>query len=101
MKQPIKKIAYGSATIFEAIICFAKAHSAADFMYYVCRVFVIALPLQVAIALRTLLLTTAESIPPYILQKSRVVTRDFCVKVRFVFRSFVYLHKTLIYGKVI
>lgn len=58
MKQPIKKIAYGSATIFEAIICFAKAHSAADFMYYVCRVFVIALPLQVAIAARILLLTT-------------------------------------------
>lgn len=58
MKQPIKKIAYGSATILEAIICFAKAHSAADFMYYVCRVFGIALPLQVAIALRILLLTT-------------------------------------------
>lgn len=89
MKQPIKKIAYGSATIFEAIICFAKAHSAADFMYYVCRVFVIALPLQVAIALRTLLLTTAESIPlyfikiagrnPRFLRKSAVCIPQFCI----------------------
>lgn len=91
MKQPIKKIAYGSATIFEAIICFAKAHSAADFMYYVCRVFVIALPLQVAIALRTLLLTTAESIPPPLyftkiagcnprfLRKSAVCIPQFCI----------------------
>ncbi len=35
------------------------------------------------------------------IKKSRVATRDFCAKVRFVFRSFVYLHKTLIYGKVI
>lgn len=68
MKQPIKKIAYGSATILEAINCFAKAHSAADFMYYVCRVFGIALPLQVAIALRVLLLTTAESVTLYFME---------------------------------
>lgn len=27
------------------------------------------------------------------IKKSRVATRDFCAKVRFVFRSFVYLHK--------
>ena len=58
MKYRIKKIAYGSATTLEAIICFAKAHSAADFMYYICRVFGIALPLPVAVALRILLLTT-------------------------------------------
>lgn len=58
MTKSIKKVAYGSATVLEAIICFAKAHSAADFMYYICRVFGVALPLQVAIALRILLLTT-------------------------------------------
>lgn len=58
MIRDIKKVAYGSATILEAIICFAKAHSAADFMYYICRVFGIALPLPVAVALRILLLTT-------------------------------------------
>ena len=58
MIRNIKKVAYGSATTLEAIICFAKAHSAADFMYYICRVFGIALPLPVAVALRILLLTT-------------------------------------------
>lgn len=58
MTKSIKKVAYGAATTLEAIICFAKAHSAADFMYYICRVFGVALPLQVAIALRILLLTT-------------------------------------------
>lgn len=57
MIRNIKKVAYGSATTLEAIICFAKAHSAADFMYYICRVFGIALPLPVAVALRILLLT--------------------------------------------
>lgn len=54
----ISKVAYGSITILEAMICFAKAHSAADFMYYICRVFGVALPLPVAVALRILLLTT-------------------------------------------
>lgn len=54
----ISKVAYGSTTILEAMICFAKAHSAADFMYYICRVFGVALPLPVAVALRILLLTT-------------------------------------------
>ena len=49
MNRNIKKVAYGAATTLEAIICFAKAHSAADFMYYICRV---------AVALRILLLTT-------------------------------------------
>ena len=58
MIRNIKKVAYGSATTLEAIICFAQAHSAADFMYYICRVFGIALPLPVAVALRILLLTT-------------------------------------------
>ena len=58
MKKNITKVAYGSATPLEAIICFAKAHSAADFMYYICRVFGIALPLPVAVAIRILLLTT-------------------------------------------
>lgn len=58
MNRNIKKVAYGAATTLEAIICFAKAHSAADFMYYICRVFGIALPLPVAVALRILLLTT-------------------------------------------
>ena len=58
MKKNIAKAAYGSATTLEAIICFAKSHTAADFMYYLCRVFGIALPLPVAIAIRILLLTT-------------------------------------------
>lgn len=58
MKKNITKVAYGSVTTLEAIICFAKAHSAADFMYYICRVFGIGLPLPVAIAIRILLLTT-------------------------------------------
>lgn len=58
MKKNITKIAYGSATTLEAIISFAKSHTAADFMYYICRVFGIALPLPVAVAVRILLLTT-------------------------------------------
>lgn len=39
MKKNITKVAYGSATNLEAIICFAKSHTTADFMYYICRVF--------------------------------------------------------------
>lgn len=58
MKKRISKVAYGSAITLEAIICFVKSHTAADFMYYICRVFGIALPLPVAIAIRILLLTT-------------------------------------------
>lgn len=58
MIKNITKVASGSATTLEAIICFAKAHTAADFMYYICRVFGIAMPLPVAIAIRILLLTT-------------------------------------------
>lgn len=58
MKKEILKVAYGSTTILEAMICFVKSHSAADFMYYICRVFGIALPLPVAVAVRILLLTT-------------------------------------------
>lgn len=58
MKETIAKVAYGSATTLEAIICLAKSHSASDFMYYLCRIFGIALPLPVAVALRILLLTT-------------------------------------------
>lgn len=58
MKKHITKAAYGSATTLEAIVALAKSHSAADFMYYLCRIFGIALPLPVAIAIRILLLTT-------------------------------------------
>lgn len=58
MKKNALKIVYGSSTTLEALICFAKSHNAADVMYYICRVFGIALPLPVAIAIRILLLTT-------------------------------------------
>lgn len=58
MKKNIAKVAYGLATTLEAIICLAKSHSASDLMYYLCRIFGIALPLSVAVALRILLLTT-------------------------------------------
>lgn len=48
MKKNISKVAYGSATTLEAIICFVKSHTAADFMYYICRVFGIVSALYIA-----------------------------------------------------
>lgn len=84
MKKNITKVAYGSATTLEAIICFVKSHTAADFMYYICRVFGIALPLPVAIAIRILLLTTgghalevvSRVTPETIRQRIRLATQE-------------------------
>lgn len=58
-KKEIAQIGYGSAVLLETLIAFAKSRSAADVMYYICRVFGLALPLPIAIAVRILLLTTA------------------------------------------
>ena len=42
----------------ETLVAFAKSNTAADLMWYICRVFGLPLPLKVAIVLRILLLTT-------------------------------------------
>lgn len=49
---------YGLATVIEPLVCYAMSHNAGDVMYYICRVFGVALPLWVAIPLRVALLTT-------------------------------------------
>lgn len=54
----VTKVAYCSAVTMEAIVKLAKSSSASDFTYYICRIFGIALPLPVAVAVRILLLTT-------------------------------------------
>ena len=59
MKKNISKVAYGATSILEAVIALAKSNSAPDFMYYICRVFGVAMPLPVAVAVRILLLTTS------------------------------------------
>lgn len=60
MKQNLKDFASfssGAAILLEALIAYAKAHSAADVMYYICRVFGVALPLHIAIPLRIALIS--------------------------------------------
>ena len=52
------KLSYGTTVALEALVAFAKSNSAADLMWYICRVFGLPLPLKVAVALRILLLTT-------------------------------------------
>ena len=53
------KLVYGAAVALEAVVAFAKSNTAADMMWYICRVFGVPLPLKVAIVLRALLLSTA------------------------------------------
>lgn len=53
------KLGYGAAVALEALVAFAKSNTAADLMWYICRVFGVPLPLKVAIVLRALLLSTA------------------------------------------
>lgn len=57
MKKEIH-LGYGATVALEALVAFAKSNTAADLMWYICRVFGLPLPLKVAIALRILLLTT-------------------------------------------
>lgn len=57
MKNKIK-LGYGATVAIEALVAFAKSNSAADLMWYICRVFGLPVPLKVAVALRILLLTT-------------------------------------------
>ena len=52
------KLGYGSSVALETLVAFAKSNTAADLMWYICRVFGLPLPLKVAVALRLLLLTT-------------------------------------------
>lgn len=59
MKQNLKdltSLSSGAAILLEALVAYAKAHSAADVMYYICRVFGVALPLHIAIPLRIALI---------------------------------------------
>lgn len=58
MKKSFFKLGYGATVALEALVTFAKSHTAADVMWYICRVFGVPLPLKVAIAIRILLLTT-------------------------------------------
>lgn len=57
MKQEIN-LGYGATVALEALVAFAKSNTAADLMWYICRVFGLPLPLKVAIVLRILLLTS-------------------------------------------
>ena len=50
--------AYGMVVVFEALLVFKKSITAADFMWYVCRVFGIPLSLKTALVIRALLLIT-------------------------------------------
>ena len=52
------KLGYGTTVALETLVTFAKSNTAADLMWYICRVFGLPLPLKVAIVLRILLLTT-------------------------------------------
>ena len=52
------KLGYGTTVALETLVAFAKSNTAADLMWYICRVFGLPLPLKVAIVLRILLLTT-------------------------------------------
>lgn len=51
-------LGYGTTVALETLVAFAKSNTAADLMWYICRVFGLPLPLKVAIVLRILLLTT-------------------------------------------
>ena len=57
MKKYIK-LGYGATVALETLVAFAKSNTAADLMWYICRVFGLPLPIKVAVALRILLLTT-------------------------------------------
>ena len=57
MKNKIN-LGYGTTVALETLVAFAKSNTAADLMWYICRVFGLPLPLKVAIVLRILLLTT-------------------------------------------
>ena len=56
--NPYIKLGYGATVALETLVAFAKSNTAADLMWYICRVFGLPLPLKVAVALRILLLTT-------------------------------------------
>ena len=56
------KLSYGTTVALEALVAFTKSNSAADLMWYICRVFGLPLPLKVAVALRILLLTTGGAL---------------------------------------
>ena len=51
-------IAYGIVVVFEALLVFKKSVTAADFMWYVCRVFGVPFSLKTAQVIRALLLIT-------------------------------------------
>lgn len=60
MKKNFKNfvsLSSGAAIVLESLVSFAKSNTAADVMYYITRVFGVALPLFVAIPLRVALLT--------------------------------------------
>lgn len=50
--------AYGIAVVVEALLVFKKSITAADFMWYVCRVFGVPFSLKTALVIRALLLIT-------------------------------------------
>ena len=49
---------YGIAVVVEALLVFKKSITAADFMWYVCRVFGVPFSLKTALVIRALLLIT-------------------------------------------
>lgn len=51
-------IIYGIAVVVESIVAFTKSVTAADIMWYICRVFGIPFPLKIALIIRALLLIT-------------------------------------------
>ena len=51
-------LGYGATVALETSVAFDKSNTAADLLWYICRVFGLPLPLKVAVALRILLLTT-------------------------------------------
>lgn len=57
MKKNFIKLSSGSVILLEALVAYAKSHSAADVMWYITRVFGIPLPLYIAIPVRVALLT--------------------------------------------
>lgn len=51
-------IIYGITVVAELILAFTKSVTAADIMWYICRVFGIPFPLKTALIIRALLLIT-------------------------------------------
>lgn len=49
---------YGIAVVVESIVASTKSVTAADIMWYICRVFGIPFPLKTALIIRALLLIT-------------------------------------------